>query len=324
MSKKHLRFVDETDDDRLAWKRHKEEVLEQKSAGEEESLDDRQKRHTMDSDEEEEEEYKKLNMNVVKGQEAATIDMDGTTKITPFNMKEDEEDGDFDHYGNFIRRKDEGSFQDKWLETVDWKAIKENEAKGSNLDIAEDQIIEPLTGGEKATIYKELLGLITPKESLDVALKRLNNTKKLSSAEERKLRWAAKKEGREYKDERIIKIETLSGLAGKLLDDGNTEAYQLTYEKISDLIKEFGRKDEEAFDMFGDGSVADLATPIVLAQEIKWELKDADSEKVKGPYTTKEMMEMQEKNEFKSGASCRKTGSESFFSVGRMDFELYE
>lgn len=38
----------------------------------------------------------------MEGQEDGTLDFDGDIKITPFNMKDDEEDGHFDETGNFV------------------------------------------------------------------------------------------------------------------------------------------------------------------------------------------------------------------------------
>ena len=53
------------------------------------------------------------------GQEDSTIDHEGETTITPFNMKEEMEDGHFDQDG-FYHFKKESQIKDAWLDDVDW------------------------------------------------------------------------------------------------------------------------------------------------------------------------------------------------------------
>merc|ERR1712048_1159371 len=92
--------------------------------------------HTIDSDDEEEnaqnekkQKYKKLDIEKVKGLEADTyhdnLDEDGNM-ITGFNLKDEEEEGEFDSTGQFHFKK-----RDEWLDTVDWKKIKSKTAEES-------------------------------------------------------------------------------------------------------------------------------------------------------------------------------------------------
>jgi CD2 antigen cytoplasmic tail-binding protein 2 len=76
--------------------------------------------HTIDSDDEEEnaqnekkQKYKKLDLEKVKGLEADTyhdnLDEDGNM-ITGFNLKDEEEEGEFDSTGQFHFKKRDGKY----------------------------------------------------------------------------------------------------------------------------------------------------------------------------------------------------------------------
>ena len=67
------------------------------------------KKHSLDSDEEIEEnelESEKLHDDDIEGQEDVTIEKEGEVKITPFNLKEEQEEGHFAKDGNFVWKKD--------------------------------------------------------------------------------------------------------------------------------------------------------------------------------------------------------------------------
>uniref|UniRef100_A0A0N5CEG5 GYF domain-containing protein n=1 Tax=Strongyloides papillosus TaxID=174720 RepID=A0A0N5CEG5_STREA len=252
MSKRQVKFDDDTPDN-VEWrKRQKIEALNNMDNDGKDANVTRMKKHTLDSDEEDNEEYQKLDMRKIEGEEDATISYDGNIKITPFNMKEDEEDGHFDIHGNFIFKKDEEEYKDQWLETVDWEAVKERESKGQTYETTDDAPIEIITTEQKKVLLRKLLTILKPNEDISKALKRLNSSQKLNAAEKRKLRWAAKKAGKEYKDESVSAIEELTEIADRLLNEGNTEAYQMTYEMINDEIADIVKKNENAYDMFGD------------------------------------------------------------------------
>lgn len=53
-------------------------------------------------------------------------EQDGETKITPFNMKDEMEEGYFDGQGTYIWNKRDGSeVKDNWLDSVDWMKVRE-------------------------------------------------------------------------------------------------------------------------------------------------------------------------------------------------------
>ena len=67
------------------------------------------KKHSLDSDEEIEDnevEGEKLDDDDIEGQEDITIEKEGEVKITPFNLKEEQEEGHFAKDGNFVWKKE--------------------------------------------------------------------------------------------------------------------------------------------------------------------------------------------------------------------------
>ena len=60
---------------------------------------------------------------ICTGQEEKTIDFEGETPITPFNMKEEMEDGHFDGDGFYHFKKDANQIKDAWLDDIDWVKV---------------------------------------------------------------------------------------------------------------------------------------------------------------------------------------------------------
>uniref|UniRef100_A0AC35GED8 CD2 antigen cytoplasmic tail-binding protein 2 n=1 Tax=Panagrolaimus sp. PS1159 TaxID=55785 RepID=A0AC35GED8_9BILA len=85
--------------------------------------------HTLDSDEEEEKDHDVLDVRQLGGQEDRTVDFEGDTKITPFNMDDDLEEGHFDKSGNFIFDKKTEDLKDPWYDSVDWNKVQTTEDK---------------------------------------------------------------------------------------------------------------------------------------------------------------------------------------------------
>lgn len=58
---------------------------------------------------------------------------------------------------------------------------------------------------------------------------------------------------------------------------------------------------------------------------VKWEYKmsnDGDAEII-GPKTSAEMLDLQNEGKFVDGGWARKLGTQSFYSIARLDFEIY-
>lgn len=63
-----------------------------------------------------------MNENDIEGEEEGISGMDGEVKITPFNMKEELEEGHFDREGHFQWNKDK-EIKDNWLDNIDWVKV---------------------------------------------------------------------------------------------------------------------------------------------------------------------------------------------------------
>jgi hypothetical protein len=60
------------------------------------------------------------------GQEDSTVEFDGETKITPFNMTDELEEGYFDGQGTYIwNKKDASEVKDSWLDSIDWVKVEQ-------------------------------------------------------------------------------------------------------------------------------------------------------------------------------------------------------
>jgi len=294
----------------------------------EEDGSNRDKKHTLDSDEEyEPDNYKRLDMRKVEGQEDATDEYDGSTKLMPFNMKEDLEEGHFDNTGNFIYDKKDVGIKDAWLDNVNWDNIKNS--AGKLWQKKDDEMETSETPIDVTAVYSRLLELLHGKETVAEALKRLNSEKGLSAAEERKRRWAAKKAGTVVEDSQAAVVTELTSLADSLVSLGHMEAYQLNAEKIRSL-QPSAPVPEANFDMFGDEQLPESSSQQVTTQEpeqMMWEyrLKDDKSEKIYGPLSTMAIAEkVTSAEEFKGGALARRVGTENFHDIARIDFDLYE
>ena len=55
-------------------------------------------------------------------------DLEDGVKITPFNLREEQEEGTFTKDGNFVWKK-EKEIVDSWLDNVDWVKVKEMSAE---------------------------------------------------------------------------------------------------------------------------------------------------------------------------------------------------
>ncbi|XP_063791552.1 CD2 antigen cytoplasmic tail-binding protein 2 [Pseudophryne corroboree] len=153
-------------------------------------------KHSLDSDEEEELEeisgdaakYNMLAPEDVEGQESATLDSEGGVQITPFNLKEEMEEGHFDSEGNYFLRKEE-EIKDHWLDNIDWVRIKERKtphpvpsAKG---DSDSDEGRAPM---EMKELLDGLLKMLLPGETVAKGIRRLGGAEKRKRASVKKVK----------------------------------------------------------------------------------------------------------------------------------------
>ncbi|VDN03166.1 unnamed protein product [Thelazia callipaeda] len=319
-------------------------------------------KHTLDSDEEEEIKYDKLDMNkacfclfifcfgYVEGQEEPGREYEGDTKITAFNMHEDMEDGHFDTYGNFIFDKKQDEIKDAWLDNIDWTNVKANAGDQWQQKNEEDNsTTKNIDHMELKHIYKRIASLLKKNETIERALSRFGKQKGysavslstffssfalgLSAAEERKKRWAAKKAGTTYVDEGDIALKELTGLTDSLVSNGEFEAYQYTLERLEYMIRELEHKAVDVLDIFSNEPVSSsfkAATRnkednIIPENVVMWEYKLSDDQNAEifGPVSSKEMIKLQNEGKFDNGGWARKKDTQAFYTLARLDFEIY-
>ncbi|XP_068677889.1 CD2 antigen cytoplasmic tail-binding protein 2-like [Montipora foliosa] len=346
MSKRKVQFADED----------RGEIKEESSLG-------RVKVHSLDSDDEDDDDEGKTDEKYVlqeedlEGQEDATIDYDEGIKITPFNLKEEMEEGHFDAEGNYFEKKEE-VIRDEWLDSLDWIKIKQRGEEGpkitwdsgneSNFEDAE----EP---GEEVKAIKDILEIIKPGETVLKALRRLGGKDsgrgKSSSAS---ARWQAKAKKQKVSEE-SGEISTKEGdkesllklteLADFLLQKGNFGIYQDTHEKLTYKVKTMEEKQKEteeddaleaAFrqgggegeDTSGEtDKVSKTQTEETKDDEVYWQYKweNTKNATVYGPYSSTYMLNWNEQGCFSDGVWVRKVGEDDgpFYNSKRIDFELY-
>lgn len=254
-------------------------------------------KHSLDSDEEDEAEdnsskYDILADDDVEGQENATIDYDEGVSITPFNLKEEMEEGHFDSEGNYFIKK-ETQIRDNWLDNIDWVRIKEQPFKKKKKGLAakrkrragdedeaeeekqreaergeseeeeeedreEEKEEDPLSGLTHTQLTQALVELLQPGETVAAALRRLGGLK----GKKKKLTETGEATEETARD--AGKLDRLTALADRLVGSGEYEIYQQTYEKLNYRLKSSrpaqkrtkaeGEEEEEEdeLDMFGD------------------------------------------------------------------------
>lgn len=241
----------------------------------EEDVDEVVKKHSLDSDEEDDDpskNYEILDEDEIEGQEDATIEFDGDIKITPFNMKEELEEGHFDKDGNYFLKKEE-EIRDGWLDNIDWVKIKAQEKpKASAEDDSDSDSDLNAEAINELDCYKEMIEFMQPHETVLQAIKRLGG--KSSSRANASSRWIKKKKedkavesdsasasSNEAAENNTQKMLALTELADKLLHTGRMEIYTVTYEKLNHIIKLSGigdrnkvapKDDDDCLDMFGE------------------------------------------------------------------------
>eukprot|EP00079_Xenopus_tropicalis_P030001 XP_012825722.1 PREDICTED: CD2 antigen cytoplasmic tail-binding protein 2 isoform X1 [Xenopus tropicalis] len=178
MSKRKVTFVDgaEDDDDEQKKKRLPDVVGGPGSRF--------KGKHSLDSDEEDDEEetsdgrsakYDILAPEDVEGQENSTLESEGGVPITPFNLKEEMEEGHFDSEGNYFLRK-EAQIRDHWLDNIDWVRVKERTAPTETADDDDSDSEEGRAPLSKKVLLEGILQLLQPGETVAKGIQRLGGT----------------------------------------------------------------------------------------------------------------------------------------------------
>lgn len=307
----------------------------------------------------------RLDENEIEGEEDgdARVDSDEEVKITPFNMKEELQEGHFDGDGHYQWNK-EKDITDNWLDNIDWVKIKKDSnykqkynAAGLPDSEAESSTDEEEDAKAKAfnlvATYKNIHGLMKPKETVKKTLQRLGGNKKLTTAQ----RWKLKKQG--LVDENAELVTKMTGYCDEILTrTGNMNVYEETFETIAQKIKDLELKQarsnpnivkDDDLDMYADdfdtkeqeklvttepGTSQGASTSKVENEDTKdddvqmWEYKvTLEDEKILGPFTSEQMQKFVDDGKFKEPVFVRKieegSNDKPFYTSARIDFELY-
>jgi len=337
-------------------------------------LDDYVKKNTIESDDEEANEdqadkFERLGEEDIEGAEDSDVgdefNDDETQQgnaplITPFNLKEEMEEGDFDKQGHYHFKKD-NDIRDNWMDEIDWAKVKKNEKNIPSYAsrINEDEDEDKVDFNEIKTL-EEILKYLNSGETVQAAMRRLG---KLSNSQ-RSRNWRREKkydlEDDEMESETKVsdeekrnkeKLDELSELVDQMAGAGHYDIYTDSYEKIQFKIE---RKKpakvvipdnvdaDDALDMFGDdfdeqdsgeskkeskksdkeaeGS-GDASTSKATMWLYKW---GKDKTETYGPFPNKHMMQWKEANYFPKEVIVRRTDKTNFYEIGRIDFDLFE
>ncbi|XP_017025452.1 CD2 antigen cytoplasmic tail-binding protein 2 homolog [Drosophila kikkawai] len=300
------------------------------------------KKHTLDSDEEDSDDYEReyLNDSDIEGGEEGVAKEVDDVKVTPFNMKEELEEGHFDKDGHYHWNK-ETEAKDNWLDNIDWVKIgKQKNAfdpakEDQNSNSSDDDALVPADKAFNLSMnLTKMLEFMKAGETVKMTLQRLGSQRPVLTTLQR---IKQKKAG--IVDTKTQEISQLTELANEILSKtGNMDIYQETFEniksKLADLPGTSKSKPADDIDMYADDfeakeserskaptAAAPASTPPELAWEFKWSQNETE---VQGPFTTEKMLKWSKENYFKNGVYVRKCGENTnFYSSNRIDFDLY-
>lgn len=160
---------------------------------------------------------------------APLVDSEDEEKITPFNLRDEREEGQFDAEDNFQLKRDEEAYQDRWLEGISREEIKKAKAAEERRQkaIEEDQLVY-----SKAQLIASLVALLQPGETVTRALQRLNS--KLPPrriGQKNKASVLTPQQQQEHAKWRQ-EIEKISSLATRLIDAGLLDVYDIPRESL--------------------------------------------------------------------------------------------
>lgn len=207
----------------------------------------------IDSDEENDKDSKKVTYEKMTEEDVEGAEDDYTGEevgITPFNLKEEMEEGDFDVQGNYHFKK-ENIIRDEWLDNIDWMKVKK---RGSieNTDNSFDDMDDGKDPDfNELEVLEKMISIMQPGETVTGALRRLG-TKRGSKNKSKKREWKKEKmydleakdevengEGSsKNSDDNICKekLLELTGLADEMMGAGHFNVYVDSYEKFKHQI----------------------------------------------------------------------------------------
>lgn len=133
----------------------------------------------------------------------------------------------------------------------------------------------------------------------------------------------------------------MSGLADQFVSNGELDIYQETYERLKSKFDRLQsstipKTTDSSFDMYGDSDVSSsVNNPTTTTtntnskpiSSILWEYTTGENspDSLQGPFTTEHMIRLTdtEGKLEKDKVRCRRVGTEQFYSIKRIDFDLY-
>ncbi|XP_022228609.2 CD2 antigen cytoplasmic tail-binding protein 2 homolog [Drosophila obscura] len=296
------------------------------------------KKHTLDSDEEDSDHYEREYMNDsdIEGGEEGISKVEDNVKVTPFNMREELEEGHFDKDGHYHWNNDT-EIKDNWLDNIDWVKIEKGDSKNDDqsLNSSDSSTALPENPFNLSMTLRQILEYLKEDESVQQALKRLGNQRPAVTTLER---IKQKKAGIvDPKTQDILKLTELANEV--LIKTGNMNIYEETSEsiklKLTDLPSTSKAKIDSEVDMYSDDfdlkesqlvkARTKLNQSLTDSSAVMWEFKwTQNSDEIHGPFATDKMLKWSKEKYFKNGVYARKCGEKSnFYSSNRIDFELY-
>jgi CD2 antigen cytoplasmic tail-binding protein 2 len=168
--------------------------------------------------------------------------------LTPFNLREDREEGNFDSEGFYTRKQDEEADQDRWManftltdilkarkaheEREKAKAFNSKEKSKATLGKSEKQLWEELADSlveNDLTVLETIRQLtITPKQETQKPRAPLNKNRLKKLQKEQQAQAQEPKQEHEQPNEGKLKMERITELADALMDFGNFGVYEET------------------------------------------------------------------------------------------------
>eukprot|EP01102_Stenamoeba_stenopodia_P011216 TRINITY_DN3428_c0_g1_i1.p1 TRINITY_DN3428_c0_g1~~TRINITY_DN3428_c0_g1_i1.p1 ORF type:complete len:387 (+),score=140.46 TRINITY_DN3428_c0_g1_i1:95-1162(+) len=261
-------------------------------------------------------------------------------QLEPFNMKQELEEGSFDDYGNYVRKKDKSlddPWYDAWQEEQDSKkeesASKEddgvkkvflNTTKGSSKAAQKKEEYEPVVDLEQNK--KTIVNILHPNETVLQGLRRLK-----PPAPSAKGKTAAKgKAGERVATGGGFNIELFNKLteaADNALASGYYNIYSDSREKIEQSIVAETPPSTTSTAAEATSEVTEASTDSGK-KEVMWEYKtDQASTEIHGPFSTSAMIAWKKEGYFQGDSAVwvRRIGSTgtNFYRSDRVDFEDY-
>lgn len=225
---------------------HGKDKLANKAGRLEETYIENEYEHVDDEDDLEEEKIvgarKKEFSSILKAQEPDTLHKYGDIHITPFNLKEEINDGELDVKGDFIIKKNSrkkanlDDDDDDWAETIDWLAVERLEKEQATKDVHMSEEQEPEEVLDKITCYKRMLRIMRPDETVQKSIRRLGNSIPKRNFKKPKSTIEATTSSQDDIADAKLKFDSLVELAHLRLEDGDINIYQKTYEDLEEAI----------------------------------------------------------------------------------------